>query len=58
MAGLQAVFRVAVDDGLACCAKLGHTPEKPCKGSFSVCVGYELLLAASIAAMPSAEQPE
>ena len=50
VAELQTAFREAVDDYLACCAELGHTPEQPCKGSFNVRVGHELHLAASLAA--------
>ena len=49
-AELDAAFRGAVDDYLATCQSLGHTPEKPCKGSFNVRVGHDLHLAAALAA--------
>ncbi|MER2015664.1 toxin-antitoxin system HicB family antitoxin [Pseudomonas simiae] len=35
---------------LITCQSLGHTPEKPCKGSFNVRVGHDLHLAAALAA--------
>lgn len=35
---------------LTTCQSLGHTPEKPCKGSFNVRVGHDLHLAAALAA--------
>lgn len=43
-------FEEAVDDYLADCARLGHTPEVPCKGVFNVRVGHELHLKAAVTA--------
>ena len=47
---LVQAFQAAVDEYLADCARLGRTPEIPCKGSFNVRIGHDLHLAASIAA--------
>jgi predicted HicB family RNase H-like nuclease len=40
--GLEADFRVAVDDYLAFCQAEGKTPDRPFKGSFNVRVGTDL----------------
>lgn len=46
----KAAFEGAVDDYLADCARLGYTPEVPCKGVFNVRVGHDLHLRAAVAA--------
>jgi predicted HicB family RNase H-like nuclease len=50
VAKLERAFHQAVDDYLADCARSGHAPEVPCKGSFNVRVGHDLHLAASVEA--------
>lgn len=47
---LTRAFHDAVDDYLSTCASLSQGPEIPCKGSFSVRVGHDLHLAASVVA--------
>lgn len=47
---LVTAFQAAVDDYLTDCARVGHAPEIPCKGSFNVRVGHEVHMQAVIAA--------
>lgn len=51
VAELSTAFRQAVDDYLADCEAKGCEPEAPCKGSFSIRIGHELHMAASLTAM-------
>lgn len=40
--GLEAEFRVSVDEYLADCERMGVSPNKPFKGSFNIRIGREL----------------
>ncbi|MCQ9087388.1 type II toxin-antitoxin system HicB family antitoxin [Vibrio alginolyticus] len=48
--GLEAEFRISVDEYLASCKELNREPNKPCRGSFNIRTGSELHRAAVIAA--------
>lgn len=50
VSGLEAAFRLAVDDYVATCAKVGKTPEKPYSGNMMVRVSPEVHRRAALAA--------